>query len=206
MKKGVLIIETVLNKDIGQELPILKELLKMLEVLREEPFYVDGQTQKKKFLEKLFKNDYRFIHISAHGGKGKLLIHGERETPITSEDIKRFLEKFKIKNPLKNKFLTISACGEISASFIKMLHEITKVTAVIYPLTSVSFSDAALFMIMFYYSLFKHPAMKERLQTPDRIAHFIDGFQKAKYSFLQLGGVGCFRLDYWWNNEHVYIF
>ena len=114
LQKGILLIETILSKDTGQDLPILKELLKMFDVLKEE-IIIQGNTPKEEFLKALLSSKYRFIHVSAHGEKGVLYIHGNRNTPVSENDIQNYLKKHNLDKPLKQKFLTISACGELSA-------------------------------------------------------------------------------------------
>ena len=167
---------------------------------------------KEDFLRFLLKSQSRFIHISAHGGEDGISLEDRKKTTIDIDDIKGFCQKKRrVRDPLKHRFLTLSACGNISNNFVVQLNKVTSVTAVISPLTPVHFSESALFSTLFYFSLARFPDLSllsvdqtddTETKTEGRIAQYIDSFQKAKIAYLTVGGTGAHRLDYWWDNEH----
>ena len=118
--------------------------------LSNEQFLVTGSTKRAEFLDKLLNGKNRFIHISAHGGNGSIYIHGNRNTEVSIEHIVDFAESNDLgSEPMKGRFITISACGEISARFTLELGKATGTTAIISPLVEVSFDESAIFMTLF---------------------------------------------------------
>ena len=178
-------------------------------------FRSSTSNNKRKFLRKFLERNDRFIHISAHGIDDGLSLEDTNETEITIDDIEAHTKKTtKRKRILEHKFVTLSVCGQISNGFTVRLHEITSVTAVVSPLSPVSFSESALFSVLFYFSLSQSPKLSNRsvpktdesdIRTTGRIAQYIDAYQRTKISYLGIGGAGAHRLDYWWEDEHVIV-
>jgi hypothetical protein len=217
MKKTVNLIEAIPKEDKGQDAPILTEFLKMAG-WSFEPHQIKGHTaeqQKKSFLGILTRGDSRFIHISAHGDEDGGLAIGNSGVNVSGADIASYCRtRGRSSKPLKGRFVTLSACGEISGRFPLELNEVAGATAVISPLVEVTFAESAVFMLLFYFSLAKSPKLcalssscadRSQARTSRRIAHYIDSFQRTKLAYLSIGGAGAFRLDYWWQNEHTSI-
>jgi len=217
LRSSVRLIEAVSPQDHGQDAPILTELLKMAE-WGFSTHSIKGKTptkQKENFLRKLTEGNERFVHISAHGGRKGELVVGNSCVSVTGGDVAAYCRaKTLPPNPLKNRFITLSACGEISGRLPLELHEASGLTAIISPLVEVGFAESAVFMILFYFALAKSPKLsglsspasdKAQARTSRRIAHYIDSFQRTKLSYLGIGGTGAFRLDYWWQDEHLWL-
>ena len=82
-----------------------------------------------------------------------------------------------------------------------------------------------MFFMLFYFILSRHTGIlkrndedddgkriddRKRIDTSIRIAEYIDIYQKTKMSYLNIGGTGTYRLDYWIRSkkgkEHAYLF
>ena len=217
MKRKVRIIEGISPRDEGQEKPILDEFLKMMSVPRDS-ISVDNRYEKEKlkndFLYKLFrKGKNRYIHISAHGD-GDSLVIGSNKGRIASEDVlkcqhitcqstvrqKNLSKKSLDKKPLDGSLITLSACGNLLGNFAEALHK-RGASAVIRPLNSIYFPESAMFVMLFYFILRSRLADGRRKKVEECIAEYIDTFQTAKIHYLNMGGTGTHRLDYWVNQN-----
>ena len=216
LSRSVRIIEGIAPKKNGQDARLLGEFLTMAGwdfVISKT--YRKSKTNRRLFLNALFKTSDRFLHISCHGDENGLSLEDPENTTIGVKDVKDYLKKRGLgAEPLAHRFITLSACGHVSGSFVKQLHNVTKVTAVISPLAPVEFSESALFSTMFYFSLAQAPKLSvlsrrrsdsTEVKTAGRLAQYIDAYQKTKIAYLELGGTGAHRLDYWWENEHIIL-
>ena len=171
--------------------------------------YKFRKDEKRQFLSALLNSKHRFLHISAHGDRTGFLLQDKNETEITAADIQDYCGKHVSRTrpytPLHKKFVTISSCGHVSAEFVMKLHESTGVTAVISALAPIGFSDSALFSSLFYFSLFSYLYTKQPKKLSERVALYVDAYQRTKLAYLGIGGSGSHRLDYWWNTEHVVV-
>ena len=162
LTRSLRIIEGISPNENGRDAPMLKEFLKMTDwdyeicnVFRSSKSSKKS-SNKRKFLKNFLERKDRFIHISAHGIDDGLSLGDTNETNITIDDIKAHTKKTK-KRILEHKFITLSVCGKISNGFTVRLHETTSVTAVVSPLSPVSFAESALFSVLFYFSLSQFP-------------------------------------------------
>ena len=192
---------------------MLGEFLKMADIkTRICKIYESRKNTKSRFLKDLLRSNARFLHISAHGNKNGFSLQDKGETKITAKSIQNYCTKrtsgSRPFNPLHKKFVTISACGHVSAEFVKKLHGSTRVTGVISALAPLGFADSALFASLFYFSLFKESEdfndLKD-LKFSELVALYVDAYQRTKVAYLSIGGAGAHRLDYWWNAEHVVV-
>ena len=188
-------------------MPILSEFFRMLK-WHCDPCDASGQGSPKKnktlFLNALLRTQSRFIHVSAHGSGSDLTLerYGPNEVDIELGDIRRYCHKRNLREPLSQRFITISACGDIAPSFALGLHEHAGATAVITPLASLDFHESALFAMMFYFTLLAPPERKEKYDAAGRLSQYIDSFNRTNTAYLSVGGAGAHRLDYWWHGEH----
>ena len=207
------IIEGIRSGNRGQDARMIGEFLKMAQwKCRIRDLTVNSDNPKDDFLRILLKAKSRFLHISAHGGEARISLEDRKKTKIDINDIKGFCRrKGMARDPLKHRFVTLSACGHISNNFVIKLNKATSVTAVISPLTPINFSESALLSTLFYFSLARFPKLSlhsvdqtddTETKTEGRIAQYIDSFQKAKVAYLTVGGTGAHRLDYWWGGDH----
>lgn len=211
LNRSLILIEGITKEDEGQELPILREFFRMLK-WRCEPVKAYGfssaEENKTAFLEALLLTKSRFVHVSSHGSDGDLTLDGNsaNEVDISPQHIKQYCRTEEVQSPLKGRFVTISACGDIAPSFSLGLHKYANVAAVITPLASVRFSESVLFSMMFYFTLFTPTQTeKKKIYSSERLARYIDSFNRTKAAYLSVGGTGAHRLDYWWKDEHRVI-
>lgn len=211
LKRQIVLIEGISPVDRGgQEKPILGEFFKMLNWrsdLRDAVDQGSASKNKQAFLGALLETQSRFIHVSAHGSGDDLTIDQRRkhEATIKLDDIKDYCRKRSPPGPLRGRFITISACGDIAPSFALGLHEHAGAAAVITPLASLDFGESALFAMMFYFTLLAPHGRKKRHAHAERMAQYIDSFSRTKTAYLSVGGTGAHRLDYWWRGEQLTI-
>lgn len=213
IRRSLCIIEGIRSGDAGQDARMIGEFFQVVQwKCQIRDLTENSDNPKNDFLRFLLKAKSRFIHISAHGGKTGISLGDHKKTKIDINDIKKFCRRKGVaRDPLKHRFVTLSACGHISNNFVVKLNEATSVTAVISPLTPIHFSESALFSTLFYFSLARFPKLSlhsvdqtddAETRTEGRIAQYIDSFQKAKMAYLTIGGTGAHRLDYWWGDDH----
>ena len=206
----IVLIEGISEDDKGQEMPILREFFGMLG-WQCEPRRAHGLASAKDnraaFLEALLETESRFVHLSAHGSGSDLTVdrYAPNEAKVNLRHIKNFRRKKGLRAPLSGRFVTISACGDIAPSFALGLHEHAGATAVITPLASLDFDESALFAMMFYFTLLAPVGRDEVHRRAERLAQYIDSFNRTKTAYLGVGGTGAHRLDYWWKREHMAI-
>ena len=212
MRESVRIIEGIRSgkKSEGQDAQMLGEFLRMAGMKPDIcKVYKTKKNTKKRFLKKLLESDFRFLHVSAHGDRKGFTLQDGDKTEVTAKDIQdHCTERASRTNPylpLHKQFVTISSCGHVSAEFVIKLHESTNVTAVISALAPVGFSDSALFASLFYFSLFNSMQSANPKSLSERVALYVDAYQRTKIAYLGIGGTGAQRLDYWWNKEHVIV-
>jgi len=202
LKRSVRIIETILSGDLGQDVKILPELIKMVG-FQVNQIVVDGKTSRESFIEDLIDGRERYIHVSAHGDNDGFYIHGQRQTHVSVEHISKQIRDYSDtrRKPLRGRFLTVSACGDPSFSFWKDFFDCTEVCAVVAPMGEVDFEESAIFYASFYFALLRHPYSNKKQSTPQRLTSFIDTFQRTKGAYLSLGGNGGYRLCFWWEGN-----
>ena len=206
----IVLIEGISDDDEGQEMPILSEFFRMLK-WKCEPRKAHGLASAKEnraaFLEALLQTKSRFVHVSAHGSGCDLTVDQDapHEADIELQHIKNFRQAKKLRAPLSGRFVTISACGDIDPSFALGLQKHASATAVITPLASLDFDESALFAMMFYFTLLAPAGRHKNHKRAERLAQYIDSFNRTKAAYLNVGGTGAHRLDYWWKGKHVTI-
>jgi hypothetical protein len=215
LRPAVRVIEAISLNDQGQDAPIITELLKMAgwKYSRHEITGKNEKQEREQFLKKLLTSNERLIHISAHGNASGGLAIGSSGISVSGTDISAYCKSKKLSaSALSGRFITISACGEISGRLAVEINKVAGATAVISPLMEVGFAESAVFMVLFYFALAKYPKLSglsspssadSQMRTSHRIAHYIDSFQRSKQAYLGIGGTGAFRLDYWWQDEHM---
>jgi hypothetical protein len=202
LERNIRVIETILASDQGQDIKILSEVIKMIG-FHVKPIVVDGKTSRESFIESLTSGQERYIHVSAHGDSDGFYIHGERQTHVSVEHISQQVRVRynNDRNCLRGRFLTASACGSPSLSFWKDFFDCTGVSAVVAPMGEVDFEESAMFYSAFYFALLRHPSSRIKQSTSQRLAAFIDTFQRTKGAYLSLGGNGAYRLCFRWEGD-----
>ena len=199
--EGVRIIDAITKSDVGREIETLPMILQMCGV-ECETFDLHGGVSKADFVGSFGNCEQRFVHVSSHGRKDDFVIKGKKKTLVQPNDFAP------IKGSMKNKFLTVLACGTPYLGFLNSLRAVLLFDAFIAQMNLVDFADSALSFLMFYYQINKYEYLKKKSQRDQRMVDFIDAFQKAKMAFFMIGAKGGFRLCYWRdkNTEPVEIF
>ena len=210
LEREIVLIEGVSDNDQGQEMPILKEFFGMLGwecEPRQAHGLASAKENKRAFLAALLETTSRFVHVSAHGSGRDLTVdqHTPNKADIKLRHIRDFPGAKELPRPLSGRFVTISACGDIAPSFALGLGEDAGATAVITPLASLDFDESALFAMLFYFTLLAPVGRDKGHNSAERLAQYIDSFNRTKMAYLNVGGTGAHRLDYWWKGEHMVI-
>ena len=169
---------------------------------------------------------HRHVHISAHGN-GDALVLGvpERKTYLTAEDLSEYCDRHD--SYLQGRLITLSACGSLLGGFAETLLDKCRTSVFIRPLSTVGFQESAMFFILFYFILSQRTISFESTEdtvelrilersddeaneaarnirrgdtenlTHALIPEYIDVFQRTKAAYLNIGGTGTYRLDYW---------
>ena len=208
--REIVLIEGISVDDEGQEMPILREFFGMLKwecKPRKAHGLASAKENRAAFLDALLQTKSRFVHISAHGSGRDLTVDQDapHETDIELRHIESFRQAKGLRAPLSGRFVTISACGDIDPSFALGLHKHAGATAVITPLASLDFDESALFAMMFYFTLLAPAGRRKNHKDAERLAQYIDSFNRTKAAYLKVGGTGAHRLDYWWKGKHMTI-
>jgi hypothetical protein len=200
LKRSVRIIETILTGDSGQDIRVLRDLIKMVG-FTVNPILMTGKTTRDSFIKKLIYGNERYVHVSAHGDSDGFYIHGHRRIHVGIDHISQEIGGESEQNPLKDRFLTVSACGDPSLKFWKEFHRFTGVCAIVAPMGEVGFDESAMFYASFYFALLRYPGSDKSQKTHQRLTSFIDTFQRTKGAYLALGGNGGYRLCFWWGGD-----
>ena len=169
---------------------------------------------------------HRHVHISAHGD-GDALVLGvpEKRADLIAEDLCEYCDKHN--SYLQDRLITLSACGSLLGSFAETLLDECRASVVIRPLSAVRFQESAMFFILFYFILSQRTISFEctgdieefrilersddeaneaarniRRRDMEKLTHvlipeYIDVFQRTKAAYLNIGGTGAYKLDYW---------
>jgi hypothetical protein len=127
---------------------IISNILK-LSSIQTKYYYV---RTKKEFIEvvKLFEqSDYRYLHISCHGGKDKASIWTTLDN-ISFDELSKILY-----NSLDKKRLFLSSCSVVNQKLAKAIIPITGCYSIIGPKKDIEFRDAAIMWAAFYHLMFK---------------------------------------------------
>jgi hypothetical protein len=158
----VFIIESL---DLGDERKARREgevLAAVLRVCGKRPLYYYIRTRAElELMAQLFHaSNYRYLHISCHGGKNSL------STTLDVVDYEEFATIFA--GRLKNRRLFVSACSAGNAKFAKQVRSQNKgVISVAAPAKDIQFDHAVAFWSSFYVKTF---STNSSSMSSDRIA------------------------------------
>lgn len=145
LKKGVFIIECVPQKDKQREGALLYEFLNMVIPDKLECYQVKG---KNDFLETLYANNSKIVHISCHGNTDN---DGNFHMMMPKGNF--YPEEFYENDGLKGRDVIITGCLLGRAGFAKKFLEETEAKSLIAPMNDINFEDSAMWCVNFYHHL-----------------------------------------------------
>lgn len=111
-------------------------------------YYIRTKKEFKKVIE-LFKiSQYRYLHISCHGGDNSIWTTYDG---ISYEELGQILQ-----DVLYNKRLFLSACSAVNSKMAKAVIPNTNCYSIIGPEKDIAFRDAAIMWASFYHLMFNH--------------------------------------------------
>ena len=124
---------------------ILSEIL-MLNKIESQYFYIRTKKEFKKVIEFFDESNYRYLHISCHGGENSLWTTLDK---ISYNELGTIL-----KNSLIKKRLFLSACSSVNEEIAKAIIPKTQCYSIIGPNKEIAFSDATIMWASFYHLMF----------------------------------------------------
>lgn len=183
--ESVCIFEAV-PKNEHRESTVLQGLIEMTD---RSAHVVDAVNMPRAaFVTEVGARKDRYLHFCSHGSASGLYV-GSRSTLVGPEH-------FPEGSGAADRFMTVSACGEPGIDVWERFHAKLGLAAIVAPMGTVYFPEAAVFYSAFYAALFgmRNPSKRSRDES---LVRFIDAFQRARCAYLGLGGFGAFRLLYW---------
>ena len=206
------VLEGISSTDFGQDAKILKPFAKMLGwdcIARKCNRRGSARENKDVFLQTLFNTKAVFLHLSAHGAAGAIYLDSEsdQEAAVSIADIQDFGRRAETaeQDPPAHRFITMSTCGNIDSSFSLGLHETVNAVATIAPIGKIDFSESILFATMFYFTLLPRIDQIKKEAHEEILAQYVDSFNRTKTAYLNIGGTGAHRLEYWWKKEQFTV-
>ena len=147
-KSNVCIVESLdfMDEDARREGEIISRTLKMS---GKRPYYVyiRSRDELEAFAKEFGKSEYRYLHISCHGGKGAFYTTLNK---IDALDLARILAPH-----VNHRRVFLSACLAAKSKFAHALMNESECYSVVAPVGAVYFDDAAIFWTSFYHLMFK---------------------------------------------------
>ncbi|MDB5003901.1 MAG: hypothetical protein JWQ34_2126 [Mucilaginibacter sp.] len=146
---GVFIIESLTFEDEKDQLfegEILSNILH-LNGVESQYYYIRTKKELLSVLTLFYNSNFRYLHISCHGGNEKIYFTLDE---ITYNEFGEILE-----NHLYKKRLFLSACSSVNINLASAVIPISKCYSVIGPVNSIEFRDAAIIWASFYHLMFK---------------------------------------------------
>lgn len=146
----VFIIETLRFEDEERKLfegNVISNIL-MLSDIECIYYYVRTKKEFKKVLGFFFASNYRYLHISCHGGEYQNSISTTLDE-ITFDELAKLLE-----GNFKNKRLFLSACSVVNQELAEKVIPTTNCYSIIGPKNKIAFRDAVIMWASFYHLMF----------------------------------------------------
>ena len=147
-KAKVFIIESLGFEDEKKELyegGILSDILRLSKI-ETQYFYIRTKKEFKKVVEIFEESNYRYLHISCHGGENSLCTTLDE---IPYDELGEIL-----KDSLFKKRLFLSACSAVNKKLAQSVIPKTKCYSIIGPDGDIAFSDATIMWASFYHLMF----------------------------------------------------
>ena len=152
----VFIIESLDFEDENQnrfEGHIISNILELSNI-GSQYYYIRTKAELKKVLGLFYDSNYRYLHISCHGGEN-------RDTVWTTLDEIPFAELGDLlETNLYKKRLFLSACSVVNKKLAEQVIKKTNCYSIIGPKNDIAFRDAAIMWASFYHLMFKKSAKR----------------------------------------------
>jgi hypothetical protein len=150
-KPKVFIIESLDFKDEEKKLfegHIIANILQLSKI-ETKYYYVRTKSEFKEVISKFYDSNYRYLHISCHGGQNQ-------DSIWTTLDEIHFDELAEILDGnLYKKRLFMSSCSVVNDKLANALIPKTNCYSIIGPKKDIEFRDAAIMWASFYHLMFK---------------------------------------------------
>ncbi|MDW7776264.1 MAG: hypothetical protein SCH39_08030 [Methanosarcinales archaeon] len=146
LKKGVFIMECVPKKDNLREGKLLYEFLNMLIPDRIDLLQIKS---KNDFLDRLYENNSKVIHISCHGDT-----NNEDNFCMLTANGNIYPDELDEDSGLRGRNVVITGCLLGRTGFAKEFLENTQAKSLIAPMNEIRFRNSAMWCANFYYHLF----------------------------------------------------
>jgi len=158
----VFIIESLELDDEAKERREGAVLAAVLKMCGKNPlyYYIRTKDELKLMASEFAKSEYRYLHISCHGGDASL------ETTLNSITYPEFAKIFA--GRLKNRRLFVSACSAGTEMFAEVVHGANKdIISIAAPIRDIRFDHAVAFWSAFYVKTF---SLNSKSMKSDRVA------------------------------------
>jgi hypothetical protein len=152
----VFIIESLEFEDEEKNLfegQIISSILKLSKI-ESKYYYVRTKKEFEKVIGLFYDSNYRYLHISCHGGEKKNSIWTTIDE-ISFEELGNILEP-----NLYKKRLFLSACSVVNKKLAEQIIPKTQCYSIIGPKNDIAFRDAAIMWASFYHLMFKKNSKK----------------------------------------------
>jgi len=152
----VFIIESLDFKDEEKKLfegHIISDILRLSKI-ETKYYYVRTKKEFEKVVGLFYESNYRYLHISCHGGENKDAIWTTIDE-ISFSELGEILEV-----NLYHKRLFLSACSVVNKKLAEQVISKTQCYSIIGPKNDIAFRDAAIMWASFYHLMFNKNAKK----------------------------------------------
>ncbi|MGC4102848.1 hypothetical protein [Ferruginibacter sp.] len=124
---------------------IISEILRLSEI-ETKYYYVRTKKEFKKVLSFFKESNYRYLHISCHGGDNSIW--------TTFDEINNDKLGLLLKDLLYKKRLFLSACSVVNEEIAKSIIPSSQCNSIIGPKNNIAFRDSAIMWAAFYHLMF----------------------------------------------------
>ncbi len=127
---------------------IISDILRLSKI-ETKYYYIRTKSEFKEVISKFYDSDYRYLHISCHGGANGDSIW------TTMDEIKFDELALILEGNLYRKRLFLSSCSVVNQKLAKTVIPKTECFSIIGPKKDIEFRDAAIMWASFYHLMFK---------------------------------------------------
>ncbi len=169
----VFIIESLDFKGEEKELfegHIISNILQMSRI-ESKYYYIRTKKEFKKVVALFNESNFRYLHISCHGGNNSIWTTLDE---ITNHELGEILA-----NSLDRKRLFLSACSAVNRDLASEIIPNSNCISIIGPKDDIEFRDAAIIWASFYHLMFKGNSEKmERSDLIENMQKVVDAFEQ----------------------------
>ncbi len=150
----VFIIESLTFKNEEENLfegYIISRILKLSDI-ESKYYYIRTKKEFKEVIHLFHKSNYRYLHISCHGGEDSIW--------TTIDEISFYEFGTILKSNLYHKRLFLSSCSVVNKKLANEIIPTSECYSIIGPKNDIEFRDAAIMWASFYHLMFKQNSKK----------------------------------------------